>query len=311
MLQLSLIRNEQMKIFSRFRSWTFILLILAATLIPVLLETRTSDGVNWQTRLEQENAELKNAIDSLGPSERGSQELQEKIIVNEYRLVHGFKPYNSPWATVNELSVLISLVTLLTVITTADAVAGEFSGGTIKMLLTRPVSWSQILLSKYLSSFLFGIILLAVLFLASLTIGIVWHGFTGLTDPYLYVLDGTVEESSMLLHSVQLYALKSVSLLMIVTLAFMISTVFRGVNTAVVISMLFLLTKDLLVFTLKDYEWIKYVFFTHTDLSKYLNGGVTVPGVNFLFSIIVLAVYFVLFNAISWTVFTKREVAAN
>jgi ABC-2 type transport system permease protein len=59
---------------------------------------------------------------------------------------------------------LITMVTIFTVIVAAESVAGEFSGGTIKMLLIRPASRSKILLSKYISIFTFAVLLLAVLF---------------------------------------------------------------------------------------------------------------------------------------------------
>ena len=54
-----------------------------------------------------------------------------------------------------EAEVVLSLVTIFAVIIAADSVAGEFSTGTIKLLLIRPWSRSKILLSKYISLLLF------------------------------------------------------------------------------------------------------------------------------------------------------------
>ncbi|MED4602045.1 ABC transporter permease [Paenibacillus validus] len=307
---LSLVRNEHMKIFSRFRTWSFMVLLVLLTLLPLFLQNKAPQEGNWQTQLEQENIQLQKTVGDPEMPQSEVQSLRNKIMVNEYRIAHSIKPYNSVWGTVNELSVYIAVVTFFTVIVTSDAVAGEFSAGTIKMLLTRPVSRSKVLLSKYLASFCFGLILLCLLFAASFIIGSIAHGFEGVSDPYLYVKDGAVHEGSMVLHSMSTYGLKSVNLLMLVTLAFMISAVFRSVNMAVAISILLLFTGNLIVFVLSKFEWVKYVLFANTDLTKYLDGGVPMEGMSMNFSLAVLAAYFVLFNAVSWTVFAKRDVAA-
>ncbi|GFN30814.1 ABC transporter permease [Paenibacillus xylaniclasticus] len=314
MLMVSLVRNEWMKIFSRPRSWIFILLIVASTMVPVIVSiVKPDDSTSWQEELTQENDRYRAVLndEKASASDGERQTLAEQIAINEYRLTHDLPPYQSPWAIVNELSVFIPMITLFTVITAADAVAGEFAGGTIKMLLTRPVSRSRVLLSKYLGSFSYGAMLLAILFLTSLVIGVIMHGFGGLTDPYLYVTDEGVQESTMLLHCLKLYGYKSVHLLMIATLAFMISTVFRGVNLAIVTAVTLLLSGNLIVLMLSDYTWAKYLFFANTDMTMYLAGGETpFAGMSIWFSIAVLATYYVLFIAISWAVFTKREVAA-
>ncbi|UZN01022.1 ABC transporter permease [Lysinibacillus sp. MHQ-1] len=52
---------------------------------------------------------------------------------------------------------MLTLVTLFTVITAASIVSSEFSTGTIKMLLTRPMSRAKVLTSKLLTTFLFGL----------------------------------------------------------------------------------------------------------------------------------------------------------
>lgn len=49
------------------------------------------------------------------------------------------------------------LNTIFTALVAADSVAGEFTWGTIKLLLIRPWSRSKILLSKYISMVLFSL----------------------------------------------------------------------------------------------------------------------------------------------------------
>ncbi|WP_249661959.1 ABC transporter permease, partial [Lysinibacillus fusiformis] len=66
----------------------------------------------------------------------------------------------------------LTLVTLFTVITAASIVSSEFSTGTIKMLLTRPMSRAKVFTSKLLSTFLFGLFLYAVNVVVSALVGV-------------------------------------------------------------------------------------------------------------------------------------------
>ena len=63
---------------------------------------------------------------------------------------------------IQDPSSLGGTVLLLTVIVAAGIVASEFSQGTIKMLLTRPVKRWKILLSKFLTVNLFGMFLMVI-----------------------------------------------------------------------------------------------------------------------------------------------------
>ena len=114
----------------------------------------------------------------------------------------------------------------------------------------------------------------------------------------------------MLLHIFTTYAYACVKSLMMVTFAFMISTVFRNNSLAVGISLFLMFTGGLLVTLLSKYTWVKYVLFANTDLTVYTDGIPVVKGMTYNFSLLVLAAYFIIFNVISWLVFNKRDVAA-
>ncbi len=203
--------------------------------------------------------------------------------------------------------VLFPLITIFTVVKAAESVAGEFTWGTIKLLLIRPWSRSQILLSKYISVLLFAVFFTVVAFAVTLLINMALFGYSGeaLPDapgsPWLYVLE--------------YYGLRFVSLAVIVTFAFMLSSAFRSSGLAIGLSIFILLSGNVLnaLFTLVDKPWVKYMLFPNLELTAYMNGG-SGPFPNgettLGFSLAVLAAYVILFNAISWIVFRKRDVAA-
>ncbi len=198
---------------------------------------------------------------------------------------------------------LTFLVFIFSVVIAADIVAGEFTWGTIKLLLIRPASRSKILASKYIAVLLFVLTLLVVHFISAY--------FTGLL---LFGVGGQVGEGVTMGNIVRTYLLHAVNIVMAVTLAFMISAVFRSSSLAIGLSIFLLWTKDGIVAALVSlkYEWVKYFVFANTDLTPYIVGGKPLlPGMTLGFSVTVLVLYWLLFYGISWLLFTKRDVAGS
>ncbi|MGO4110042.1 hypothetical protein [Paenibacillus sp. YAF4_2] len=96
---------------------------------------------------------------------------------------------------------------------------------------------------------------------------------------------------------------------MYVTIAFMISSAFRSSAMAIGFSIGIVFAGNILLNALQRYEWSKYLFFANTDLTQYMEGRPFHDGMTLSFSIGVLAVYFLLFNLVSWLMFTRRDVA--
>lgn len=205
---------------------------------------------------------------------------------------------------------IVSLITLFTIVVGASSVASEFTWGTIKLLLIRPVSRAKILLSKYLATILFALFSLVLLFVVSFLVGSIFFGIEGST-PHLVYRDGAVHEVHMVSHILGVFGLKSINLIMMSTFAFMISTIFRNSGLAIGLA-IFLMFVGVNVTALlaTKFEWAKYILFANTDLSQYLTGYVLVEGMTMTFSVIMLIIYFVIFNTLTWFVFTKRDVAA-
>lgn len=198
---------------------------------------------------------------------------------------------------------LTFLVFIFSVVIAADIVAGEFSWGTIKLLLIRPVSRSSILLSKYIAVMLFMLGLTALLFVSSLAIGFSLFGSGAGT--------GLLHDPNWLAHTLQQYGFRLVDIAMNVTFAFMVSTVFRSGALAISLSFIIMFASgsamQALVFMEK--EWAKYIVFANTDLSVYFGGNPPFPDMTLGFSLAVLLVYYAVFMGLSWTLFCKRDVA--
>jgi ABC-2 type transport system permease protein len=257
----ALIHNENIKIYSRVRTWIMLLILaVMSALIPVLVYF-TSD--------------------------------RDSTVIGLW---------DSFQMTV---SIAFFLNTIFTVVVASDSVAGEFSWGTIKLLLIRPWSRSKILLSKYISMVLFSLLSTAVLISFGLGASLIFSSSSG---EGMFALTAWSPAEYSFLDILCRY----VELFLTAALAFMVSSVFRASGLAIGLSLFMMFAKNIFIaiFNPERFEWAQYLLFTHMDLRGYLLSDSGPGGATLGFSIAVLAVYYVLFLLISWLVFRKRDVAA-
>jgi ABC-2 type transport system permease protein len=313
---LKLIQNEWMKLWSKKASWIMvallILILFGSAAITKWVNSTANEGIteSWQDNvaagLENNQAMLMDP----NLSEPQKEYYEGQIAIAQYRLDNGVPPfeYTSMQQNILDAHMMLSIVTLFTVIVGAGIVASEFSQGTIKMLLTRPVKRWKILTSKYITTMIYAILLAIVTLLASALAGLIFYGAG---DGTFLVWNGSeVAEGSYWLEAFKLSALSFASVWIIGTFAFMLGTVFRSSSLAIGLSIFLMFTGIQIVFLLSNYEIVKYYLFTHTDLTQFYTGFMPVPDITMTFSIIVLIVYFLVFMAISYWTFGRRDVAA-
>ncbi len=312
---LKLIQNEWMKLWSKKATW-----IMAVLLIVILLanagitkwieSTSPAPESDWQEMATMDMMMYQDQLENsdLGPAQQEYYEGQAAIA--EYRLANDAAPFKieSLQQQVLDGHMMLSLVTLFTVIIGAGIVAAEFSQGTIKMLLTRPVKRWKILTSKYITTMLFGLVFAILTFVS---IALFSWIFFGTGDGTFLVWNGSeVVEGSYWAEALKLSALSLASTWMIGTFAFMLGTVFRSSSLAIGVSIFLMFVGVQLVFLLQDFEIVKYYLFTHTDLTQFYTGFMPISDITMTMSLIVLAVYFLIFMLISYWTFSKRDVTA-
>lgn len=316
---MQLIRNEWMKIWKRPATLVMIVLLLIAVILLGAFNKYQSSGFsvpdneNWKHGLELENKRYNEQLeDEYLPAETRNYYTKE-IAINEYRIAQNFSTNEeySAWDFVADSIQLLSLAGLFTIIIAAGIVANEFNWGTIKLLLIRPLSRIKILLSKYLTVLLFGFLSIFIIFVFSFILGTILFGLPEETYPYLFYSNGVVKEQSILMHLISFYGLNSISLFMLTTMAFMISSVFRNSSLAIGISIFLMFMGNTVTLLLANrFDWAKYLLFANTDLTQYFEGTPLVSGMTLSFSISMLVIYFVVFISLAFWVFRKRDVAA-
>ncbi|MGH2318898.1 ABC transporter permease subunit [Planococcus sp. SE5232] len=313
---LKLIQNEWMKLWSRKMTWIMVLLLVFVVFsglgITKWLNSTANENLdeNWQDLAQ---AEIENSTIMLaepGLSETQIDYHEGQIAIAEHRLENDIPSleYASMQQQVIDTHMLMSIVTLLAVVAAAGIVASEFSQGTIKMLLTRPVKRWKILTSKYITILLFAVLLTLTLLASTALAGLI---FFGIGEGTPLVWNGSeVVETSFWLEALKLAALKFSSVWMISTFAFMLGTVFRSSSLAIGLSIFLMFTGIQAVFFLQNYEVVKYYLFTHTDLTQFYTGNILIPGITMSMSILVLTAYFLVFMVISYWTFGRRDVTS-
>jgi ABC-2 type transport system permease protein len=315
----NLIKNEWMKIFKRVGTYVMIGLLLLVIGVVGAFEkygdSQIKEDENWKQELsmhvEREKHMLSEAKASMDKFSEA--QIEKNIAMNEYRIENDIAPNakETVWTFVESHSLTVSLIGLFAIIAAASIVASEFSWGTIKLLMIRPISRTKILLSKYITVILYGAAMLVLLFVVSFLVGIVLFGGVSQSTHLAYV-DGQVIEENIVAYLVKTYLLKTIDVIMMATMAFMISTVFRNSSLAIGISLFLLfMGANLTGLLAMKFDWAKYSLFANTDLTQYTGGFARplVDGMTMGFSVTVIIIYFIIFQALAFVVFNKRDIA--
>ncbi len=307
-----------MKIFRRPGTIVMLaILVLSLSLVGIVIKSQHNSmdiqqDKNWQQILQDENNALKQQMDK-SRTQAEKQYFKREIAINAYRIQHNIPPKEeyTVWSFVKDSSQLIMLAGVFIIIVSAGIVASEFNWGTIKLLLIRPINRTKILLAKYLTVLLFAMLLIAILFVLSSLLGAILFGMPDKAVSYLNYSNGHVSEQNIVIHLLIYYGLSSIDMIMLVTMAFMISAVFRNSSLAIGLSLFFLFTgAQFTALLAMRFDWAKYILFANTDLTQYLEGTPLIEGMSLTFSIIMLAIYFILFQFLAFYTFKKRDVAA-
>lgn len=315
----NLIRNELLKIFKRTGTYVMIGLIILLTIAAGGIIKYLDNGNEqletngWKVELKKQNEAYEKDIEEFGYNQTLVTNLERSVAINEYRIKHDIPPTEeySVWGFVGDMTPIIDLVGMFTIIIAAGIVASEFSWGTIKLLLIRPIKRGKILVAKYMTVLIFGAMLLTILFVFSAIVGTIMFGTPETSVPHLVYMNNQVIEQPMGVYLFILYGLKSIGMIMLATMAFMISAAFRNNSLAIGLSLFLLLMGGSIteLIALK-FDWAKYILFANTDLMQYFDGIPPVEGMTLTFSIIMLIVYFAIFQFVAFYIFKKRDVAA-
>lgn len=330
---LSLVQNEVRKIlYKKKLILIFILLVLFVGLFSYgdryvyektiirFEEFTDNSSYDWINLANQQINELKDRLDSPYIPPSGIKSIEIEIEHLEYFVDNDINPITPSAArfTVEFIEQsIVMFLPLLIIILAADLVSGEFTTGTIKLLLTRAVPRWKILLSKYIALLMMTTIVILLIAIVSTVISGIYFNLWGFQEPIatgFKLLNGQLNTQSVILITRTKYMLLIYSLawfvsIVLASISLMFSVLFRNTASTIGIIMASLIGGQFLQFFLSEWEIVKYFFVSNLDLTKYLTGSYQpIEGMHLGFSIGILSVWAIFSIAVSFIVFTRKDV---
>lgn len=305
-----LIQNERMKIWAKKGSWIMLaLLVLAIVGYGILSNSIPSDTSNWK-KDEQSSISFNKEVladDSIDATTK--KDTQDQIAISQYRLDNNIAPLSSESVQghMQAAPYFMTFVLLFVVIVAGGIVSSEFSKGTIKMLLTRPVSRANILLSKLLAVIEFALLLTIVTIVLNYIVALLFFGNS--SGANLVVDNGQVTEVNIWKDVFMSFGFQFIAVMMSMLFAFMLGVVFRSSSLAIGLSIFISLLSTTITLFLAKYDFIKFIWFAVQDLQN-IYYGQGILDVTLTFAIIIQIIYAIIFLVIAFVTFMKSDITA-
>ncbi len=276
---LTLIQIELYKIFKKWR--TYIGFIAIGTLVPVIHIAMYFSGSHTLNKM--------------------TENLQSSFFLVGNLLNGYFVSYFIMMSLVIHIPFLITLVS-------GDLLAGEASAGTYRMLITRPISRTQIITSKFLAGIIYTTLLIIWLALTSLILGSIILG-TG--ELLVANSQGIIVFASndILWRFLCAYAYAALAMSVVASLAFLFSALVENaigpIITTMAVIIVFLILSAIPVEFIKS---IKPFLFTNYLLDWMLMFKDPIDSVEILKSVSILFAHVIGFYFLALFIFNRKDI---
>lgn len=327
-----LIINEWQKVFSRKSNIIIMLFIVGVaallSFMPLIFDNEqaidtSTYGEDWQSDVSQQIATLQEETDDILKQNTSETEMSFTdsltVSLNEteierlsYHLDEGIEPpaVNNFYSSLVEASSLNALIGIVVTIIASAMVSKEFAMGTIKLLLIRTQSRSKILTSKYITTLLFAFFYYGLLYLSTALFALFTTEMNPTSDYVFMTMNGGYDHAPFVSYFGGLVASNLIYLVIIATLAFMLSTVTRNTSLSLGTTLgVIFLGSGVTQFLASKTDLAKYLLTANWSLENYLPGRrVPIDGLTLPFSLGVDVVYVGLFIGLAYYLFNKQDV---
>ena len=287
----SLLKIELFKVFKRPRTYIAFIAVLA---IVVLIQVAIyADGAKYMDFVLKD---VKDNFDVIG------------------------NPLNGYFVCFVILQTLLIHVPLLVALVSADMIAGEANMGTLRLLITKPVSRTKLLLSKFFASAIYAVILLIWIAILGLFVSMLIFGTDGLMNAKSYeiiILNG----DDIFWRYLLAFGFAAIALITVSSVGFFFSIFAENslgpivATMSVIIVFTILTTLDIPLFqSVKDYFFTSHMIAWKGFFEMKLNAdGESIPGTirnlpAVLRSAGVLLLHIVLLVGASIFIFKRKDV---
>lgn len=317
-----LILIELKKIFHKKSIYVIYILILIFVILNNILILQDKSKNNYLNEAKyqyQKNLELKeNYKDKkLSYNEKLKyQTILENIELNKYIIdnnknINNYKTLNYQLRTTLEDYEIFIIIIIL--ITSSTIISNELKEGTIKLLLIKPYTRNQILLSKYLSMIIVMVLSIIYLYLTQLLIGGFYLGFSSLQEK---VVIYNFQLSTIMCYNIFGYTflrilLKLPMLILLSTLSFLISIITSNNILSLTISLIVYIFSASIKSLAINYniKIMKYLLTMNWNINEYLFGKLSeYKYLNLTTSIIICIIYYIFLLILSFMIFNKKDI---
>ena len=274
---------------------------------------------NWKQELQANVALQKNQLKQTEDGKNNAAKaftgsLKKGIAESEYRISNNIKPESqkSVWSRSTEFSAnagYSGLIALFVIIACSALVAGEFSEGTMKMMISRPYKRYEILSAKLVATIIYGLELLVATFLLNFIMMGVLFGFNGIGAKEMLWTSSSIMYIPAVLKTIIVFLLDYLQVLNYVIIAFAISAISRSRSIATGFSLFLLFVGSGIVQLLAIFfSWGKYLPLGMSNFSAFVTSGAPIGGITMTYAIVLSAIYFVIFAFAGFYVVEKRDI---
>lgn len=278
-MMLNLVKIELYKIFSKWRTYIgFIAVAILISIIQIAMIVEGERGINFMTR-----------------------DLQQSFVFVGNLLNGYFISYAILNALVIHIPFLITLVA-------GDLLAGEATAGTYRILVTRPVSRFNIVLSKFLAGLIYTNLLVLWMAIISLGIGILMFGVGELIvikNVNILIL----ARGDVLWRFMAAYGFAALSMTVVLSLAFLFSSLVENAIGPIVSTMAIIIVFVIIsAFNIEFFQSIRPYLFTNYMQSWHYLFDDPIEIQDILKSASILVGHVVLFFSLTVYIFYKKDI---
>ena len=324
---IALVQNEMIKMIRRRRFLVIVLMLIVIASLFTYAQYREIQEqfermgtADWRAELQQKMIDTQNRLSSARLPEQHETRLKLSLQQQQYYLDHDVDPRAPGAPTFIRVFMQegISLVVpLFVVVLMADIVSGEYSDGTVKALLTRPVKRWKILASKYVTVVLYTSLLVVAIGVICYAVSGAVLGYGGWNEPVLTGFQPSGEDMNtenvyavpLWQYNLMIYGLGWFVAVVTGTIAFMLSVLVRSTAIGIGVMLALLISGTLLSSVASSWDSAKYLVMVNFRLTDYLTGHPPpVPGMTLPFSLTVLGVWAIAALIVSFVVLTRKDV---
>lgn len=278
-MTLTLVRIELYKIFKKWRTYIgFIAIGLLVSIIHTAMIFEGGNTVDFMTRNIQ----------------------QSFVFVGN--LLNG---YLISYIILTSLAVHIPFLIALVA---GDLLAGEATAGTYRILITRPISRTQIITAKFIAGIIYSTMLVLWLAFMSLVIGIIIFG----TGELLVINSGIIiifERSDVLWRFILAYGFAALGMSLVAALAFLFSSLVENAIGPIVGTMAVIIVFVIIsAIQIDFFQAVKPYLFTNYILSWHLFFDDPLDFTEILKSIGILLGHIIFFYSLTLFLFKRKDI---